>query len=87
MSIGVSVGKKIKILKHCIECICTLLRWIYTDCSDGPLSFAVVAIDWAVGHRAEPAAKQPYPAGLRCPPNVRDPDRGAQCRDVIVNEL
>ena len=37
MSIGVSVGKKIKILKHCIEYVCTLLRWIYIDCSDGPL--------------------------------------------------
>jgi len=35
MSIGVIVGK-IKILKHCVECICTLLRWIYIDCSNGP---------------------------------------------------
>jgi len=35
MSIGVIVGKKIAILKHCVECVCTLLRWIYIDCSDG----------------------------------------------------
>ena len=37
MPIGVSVGKKIKTLKHCVECVCTLLRWIYIDCSAGPL--------------------------------------------------
>jgi len=39
MSIGVSVGKKIKTLKHCVDCVCTLLRWIYMyiDSSDGPL--------------------------------------------------
>ena len=41
----------------------------------------------AVGHRVEPAAKQPHPASLRCPPNARDPDRGPQRRDVIVNKL
>jgi len=37
MSIGVTVGKKIKTLKHCGECVCTLLRWICIDCSDGSL--------------------------------------------------
>jgi len=28
MSIGVIVGKKIKILKHCVEYVCTLLLWL-----------------------------------------------------------
>jgi len=80
MSIGVGVGKKIKTSKHCIECICTLLRWIYIDCSDGPLC------GYRLGGRTQELSQQPnsHPAGLRCPPNARDPDRGAQRRDVIV---
>jgi len=28
MSKGVTVGKKIKTLKHCVECVCTLLLWL-----------------------------------------------------------
>ena len=46
-----------------------------------------MATEWAVGHRVEPAAKQPHPAALHCLPKTRDPDRGVQRRDVIVNKL
>ena len=35
MSIGVIIGKKMTILKHCVECVCTLKWWIYIDCSAG----------------------------------------------------
>jgi len=31
MSIGITGGKKMTILKHCVECVCTLQRWIYID--------------------------------------------------------
>jgi len=52
MSVGFTVGKKVTILKHCVECVCTLQRWIYIYTA-------------ATGGRLLPAAKQPHPDGFR----------------------